>query len=68
LTIVYLENFFEDILQPTSTNPTTSTVPLFTTNQNVPPVTKPPLQSGDLNSSLTQLIDNLGIKDHSKIG
>jgi len=30
-------------------------------------VTKP-LQSGDLNSSLNQLIDNLDIKDHSKIG
>ncbi len=65
----YLENFFDDILQPTSTststtNKNTNTVPPVTT---VPVVTKP-LQSGDLNSSLNQLIDNLDIKDHSKIG
>jgi hypothetical protein len=59
---------FDEILQPTSTatstNKNTYTVPLFTT---APVVTKP-LQSGDLNSSLNQLIDNLDIKDHSKIG
>ncbi len=65
---IYLENLFDDILQPTSTLTSTSTskstIPLVTNN----PVVSKPLQSGDLNSSLTQLIDNLDIKDHSKIG
>ncbi|CAF3562657.1 unnamed protein product [Adineta steineri] len=66
-------NVFDDILQPnssstsTSTNNTTDTYSLFPTNQNVLPSLKP-LKSGDLNSSLNQLIDNLDIKDHSKIG
>lgn len=59
-----LENFFDEILQPISTSTSKSTVPLVTNN----PVVTKPLQSGDLNSSLTQLIDNLDIKDHSKIG
>ncbi|CAF0845233.1 unnamed protein product [Adineta ricciae] len=65
------QNMFDDLLQPVPTpTPTTKpmmTMPLFPTNQNIPPVVKP-LQSGDLNSSLNQLIDNLDIKDHSKIG
>ena len=41
--------------------------PLFATNQNIPQATKP-LQTGDLNSSLNQLLENLDIKDRSKIG
>ncbi|UJR10253.1 hypothetical protein I4U23_014463 [Adineta vaga] len=63
------QNLFDDMLQPTSTSTTkpTNPMPLFPNNQNIPPVTKP-LQTGDLNSSLNQLIDNLDIKDHSKIG
>ncbi|CAF0758331.1 unnamed protein product [Rotaria sp. Silwood1] len=62
-------NFFDDILQPTSmsSNKNTPSIPLFTTNQNIPSTTKP-LQSGDLNSSLNQLLENLDIKDRSKIG
>jgi hypothetical protein len=59
-----LENLFDEILQPTSTSTNKNTVQLVTNN----PVVTKPLQSGDLNSSLNQLIDNLGIKDHSKIG
>jgi len=58
------QNFFDDILQPTSTSTTKPTVPPVTSN----PVAVKPLQSGDLNSSLNQLIDNLDMKDHSKIG
>jgi hypothetical protein len=61
---LFLENFFDDILQPTSTSTSKITVPLVPNN----PVVSKPLQSGDLNSSLNQLIDNLDIKDHSKIG
>jgi len=62
-------NFFDDILQPTSmsSGKTTSTAPLFNNNQNIPTSTKP-LQAGDLNSSLNQLLENLDIKDRSKIG
>ncbi|CAF3711130.1 unnamed protein product [Rotaria sordida] len=62
-------NFFDDILQPTSmsSNKNISTTPVFTTNQNIPSTTKP-LQSGDLNSSLNQLLENLDMKDRSKIG
>ena len=59
-----LENSFHDILQPISTSRNNSAIPLVTSN----PVVSKPLQSGDLNSSLTQLIDNLDMKDHSKIG
>ncbi|CAF1145829.1 unnamed protein product [Adineta ricciae] len=62
-------NFFDDILQPTSlsSGKTTSTAPLFANNQNIPTATKP-LQSGDLNSSLNQLFENLDMKDRSRIG
>ena len=62
-------SFFDDILQPTSmsSNKPPSTTPLFANNQSIPTTTKP-LQAGDLNSSLNQLIDNLDIKDRSKIG
>jgi hypothetical protein len=45
----------------------TTTTPFFNNNQNIPTTTKP-LQSGDLNSSLNQLLENLDIKDRSKIG
>ncbi len=67
---IILANFFDDILQPTSASSnknTTTTAPLFNTNQNIPTTTKP-LQAGDLNSSLNQLLENLDIKDRSKIG
>jgi hypothetical protein len=63
-------NFFDDILQPTSMSTAknnTTTTPFFNNNQNIPTTTKP-LQSGDLNSSLNQLLENLDIKDRSKIG
>ncbi|CAF0866472.1 unnamed protein product [Adineta ricciae] len=62
-------NFFDDILQPTSlsSGKTTSTAPLFANNQNIPTAAKP-LQSGDLNSSLNQLFENLDMKDRSRIG
>lgn len=59
---INLENLFDDILLPTST--TQTTVPLVT---NHPVMVTKPLQSGDLNSSLNQLINNLDIKDHSRI-
>ena len=60
---------FDDILQPTSlsSGKTTSTAPLFANNQNIPTAAKP-LQSGDLNSSLNQLFENLDMKDRSRIG
>ena len=65
----FLANLFDDILQPTfmSTNKTSSTVPLVTNNQNIPHVAKS-LQTGDLASSLNHLIENLDMKDRSKIG
>lgn len=50
-----------------SSTKTPSTTPAFATNQNIPSTTKP-FQSGDLNSSLNQLLENLDIKDRSKIG
>ncbi|CAF1399862.1 unnamed protein product [Rotaria sordida] len=60
---------FGDVLQPTSisTNKNTNSIPLLTNNQKIPTVTKS-FQSGDINSSLNQLIDHLNIKDHTKIG
>jgi len=71
-TSVSKTNFFDDILQPTNvtsgkstTNPSGSS--LFATTSNIPPAGKP-FQSGDLNSSLNQLFENLDIKDRSKIG
>ncbi|UJR35619.1 hypothetical protein I4U23_028369 [Adineta vaga] len=62
-------NFFDDILQPTSlsSGKNASAAPLFSNNQNIPTTTKP-LQSGDLNSSLNQLLENLDIKNRSMIG
>jgi len=50
-----------------STGKNSSTATAFTNNQNIPTPTKP-LQAGDLNSSLNQLLENLDIKDRSKIG
>jgi len=69
LSKIILANFFDDILQPisVSSNKNTTTAPLFNNNQNIPTTTKP-LQAGDLNSSLNQLLENLDIKDRSKIG
>ncbi|CAF1025194.1 unnamed protein product, partial [Didymodactylos carnosus] len=64
-------NFFNDILQPTNVASTTtqvkSNVPLFPTN-NVPSATAniKPLNS-DLNSSLSQLIDNLDINNRTTV-
>ncbi|CAF4281251.1 unnamed protein product [Rotaria socialis] len=62
-------SFFDDILQPTSmsSNKNSSTMPLFTNNQSIPATNKP-FQTGDLNSSLNQLLENLDMKDRSKIG
>ncbi|CAF2374273.1 unnamed protein product [Rotaria sp. Silwood2] len=62
-------NVLGDVLQPTSvsTNKNTSSIPLLTNTQKIPTITKP-LQSGDLNSSLNQLIDHLNVKDYTKIG
>jgi hypothetical protein len=50
-----------------SSSKNTSTAPLFANNQSIPTTTKP-LQAGDLNSSLNQLLENLDMKDRSKIG
>ncbi|CAF2062797.1 unnamed protein product [Rotaria magnacalcarata] len=62
-------SFFDDILQPTSmsSNKNPSTMPLFTNNQSISATNKP-FQTGDLNSSLNQLLENLDMKDRSKIG
>ena len=71
--LITLANFFDDILQPTSmsSGKNTSTSPLGSNNENIPSsslTTTKPLQSGDLNSSLNQLLENLDMKDRSKIG
>ena len=55
-----LANLFDDILRPTSTSLTSINNPQATT------VTKP-FQSGDLNSSLNHLIENLDMKDHTRV-
>lgn len=51
-----------------SANKTTSTMPAFTNNNQSIPVATKPFQAGDLNSSLNQLLENLDMKDRSKIG
>ena len=54
-----IANFFDDILQPTSMSSSTATTmtPILPNNQNIPSTTKT-LQTGDLNSSLNQLLEN----------
>lgn len=59
-------NLFDEILQPTSTS---MVMPLSVapTVQAVPMIPTSTVNKGDLNSSLNHLLENLDIKDHSKV-
>ncbi|CAF1927216.1 unnamed protein product [Rotaria magnacalcarata] len=62
-------NVLCNVLEPTSlsTIKSANSTPLVIDHMITPLVTKP-LQTGDLNLSLNQLIDHLDINDHTRIG
>jgi len=64
-TAVPKSNFFDDILQPTSSS---SNQPLTAMNPSIPSSTTPKPIQGDLDSSLNSLFANLDMKDRTKIG